>query len=112
MRTDFAGPFIRPRSDCDNPPDGFPGDRPTTAIFIPHARHDQRQGSIEVLVVFHLWNIYRYITLCHGEIGDSTMETSAPAQAQAFLREIEREQAAALAAIRESLRQFAHAEYW
>jgi hypothetical protein len=40
------------------------------------------------------------------------METSAPAQAQAFLREIEREQAAALAAIRESLRQFAHAEYW
>jgi hypothetical protein len=50
-------------------------------------------------VVFHLWNIYRYITLCHEEIGgskreghrrgDSTMETSAPAQAQAFLREIE-----------------------
>jgi len=55
------------------------------------------------------------------------METSAPAQAQVFLREIEREQAAALAAIRdhpfvhgaasgavirESLRQFAHAEYW
>jgi hypothetical protein len=39
------------------------------------------------------------------------METSAPAQAQAFLREIEREQAAALAAIRESLRQFAHAKY-
>jgi hypothetical protein len=40
------------------------------------------------------------------------METSAPAQAQPFLREIEREQAVALAAIRESLRQFAHAEYW
>jgi hypothetical protein len=122
MRTDFAGPFILPRNGFDNPPDGFPGDRPATVIFIPHARHDQRQGSIEVLVVFHLWNIYRYITLCHGEIGgskreghrrgDSTMETSAPAQAQAFLREIEREQAAALAAIRESLRQFAHAEYW
>ena len=55
------------------------------------------------------------------------MEASAPAQAQAFLQEIEREQAATLAAIRdhpfvqgvasgtvsrESLRQFAHAEYW
>ena len=55
------------------------------------------------------------------------MEASAPADARAFLQDIEREQAAALAAIRdhpfvqgmasgtvsrESLRQFAHAEYW
>jgi thiaminase len=55
------------------------------------------------------------------------MEASAPAQAHAFLQEIEREQAAALAGIRghpfvqgvvsgtvsrDSLRQFAHAEYW
>ncbi len=55
------------------------------------------------------------------------METSARAEAHAFLQEVEREQAAVLAAIRdhpfvqgvangtvsrESLRQFAHAEYW
>jgi thiaminase (transcriptional activator TenA) len=55
------------------------------------------------------------------------MEASTLAEAHAFLQEIEREQAAALAAIRdhpfvqgvangtvsrESLRQFAHAEYW
>jgi thiaminase len=55
------------------------------------------------------------------------MEASARAEARAFLEEIEREQSAALAAIkghpfvrgvangtvsRESLRQFAHAEYW
>jgi thiaminase len=55
------------------------------------------------------------------------MEASAQAEAQAFLQEVEREQTAALAAIRdhpfvqgvasgtvsrESLRQFAHAEYW
>lgn len=55
------------------------------------------------------------------------METSSQAEAQAFLHEVEQEQTAALAAIRdhpfvqgvasgtasrESLRQFAHAEYW
>lgn len=55
------------------------------------------------------------------------MDASAQAEAQAFLQQVEREQAAALAAIRdhffiqgvasgtvsrESLRQFAHAEYW
>lgn len=55
------------------------------------------------------------------------MEASARAEAHAFLRQVEREQAAALAAIRahafvqgvssgtvsrEALRQFAHAEYW
>jgi thiaminase len=55
------------------------------------------------------------------------MDASAQAEAQAFLQQVEREQAAALAAIRDhsfiqdvargtasraSLRQFAHAEYW
>jgi thiaminase len=62
-----------------------------------------------------------------GRSGSATVDLFARAEAQAFLQQVEREQAAALAAIRdhpfvqgiangtanrESLRQFAHAEYW